>query len=211
MKHFEMSQWVDYVRGLTPPSDAVVMARHLSDGCERCAALMGLVSRIREEAVAETEAPERLVSTAKSLFPSKLSHAKTIPWLSLPRLAARRVFDSTAGLALEGARTTLDSTVQLVYHAGDYAIELQIEQEPESTRLAVIGQVLDRAGGGKPLSGAPVALTARNQLLAQGATSRFGEFCLVSRARVGLTVSMHIESIGKRVQIPLNRIMAGRG
>jgi hypothetical protein len=210
MKHFAMSQWVDYVRGLAPPSEAALMARHLSDGCETCGTLLGLVSRIRHEAAAEIEAPDNLVNDAKAVFPAK-PPLPAIDWLALPRLAARLVFDSTSGLAFEGARTNLDSTLQLVYHAGDYAIELQIEQEPESTRLAVVGQVFDRAGTGKPLSGAPVALMARNQMVAQGATSRFGEFCLVSRMRAGLTVCMHIENAGKRIQIPLNRIMAGRG
>jgi hypothetical protein len=211
MKHFEMSEWVDYVRGLTPPSEAAIMARHLSEGCESCAALVGLVGRIREESAAETNAPDSVVAAAKAVFPVRPSSGERMDWLALPRLTARLIFDNISGAAVEGARSALESTVQLVYHAGDYTIELQIEQEPESTRLAVVGQVFDRAGTGKPLSGAPVALMARNQVVTESATSRFGEFCLVSRMRSGLSVCMQIENIGKRVQIPLNRIMAGRG
>jgi hypothetical protein len=210
MKHFEMSQWVDYVRGLTPRSEAGAMAQHLLDGCESCAALMRLVSRICKEAAEETEAPDGLVAAAKAVFPRLQPDREPIDWLALPRLVARLVFDSISGQVAEGARSAMESTIQLVYHAGDYAIELQIEQEPESTRLAVVGQVFDRAGSGKPLSGAPVALMAGNHLIAQASTSRFGEFCLVSRMRSGLTVCMQIENLGKRVQIPLNRILAGR-
>jgi hypothetical protein len=99
--------------------------------------------------------------------------------------------------------------VQAVYHAGDYAIEVQIEREPESAEMAVVGQVVNRDSSGVVLADVPVLLMARSKVVARTQSNRFGEFCLVCRVQQGLKLCMQIEEIGKRVEIPLTRIMEG--
>jgi anti-sigma factor RsiW len=212
MEHFDITQWADYVRGLTASPEREAIERHVAGGCELCAHLLALVTHIQAEAAAEVEVPERLVQRAKTVFPARSTAPAASPvraWLSLPRLAARLVFDGMSGLAQEGARRAPQSMMQLVYQAGPYGIELQIEREPESPEVVILGQVVNRSASERPVSSIPVLLLARNKLVAQTETSRFGEFCLVSRAQQRLKLAMPIESAGQRVEIALTRIAVG--
>ena len=36
MKHFELVEWTDFVRGLVEESARVAMERHLASGCRKC-------------------------------------------------------------------------------------------------------------------------------------------------------------------------------
>jgi hypothetical protein len=210
MQHFDITQWTDYVRGLTAPAERDAMERHILDGCEACTKVVGLLTRVHREAVAEPEVPEPLVREAKAVFPARRAAAKLPDWMSWPRLALQFVSNPLAGALPAGARAVPDATAQIRYHAGDYSIDLQIEREPETAELALIGQVVNRADAGRPVAGAPVVLAVRSRLVASGKSNRFGEFCLVSRVQQGLKFCMQAEPFGKRVEIPLARIMGGR-
>jgi hypothetical protein len=85
---------------------------------------------------------------------------------------------------------------------------LQLEREPESTGLALVGQIVDRACSGAPLPNLPVLLMAGKKLIAQSQSNRFGEFCLVSRVQRGLRLCLPIETAGRQLEIPLTRIVA---
>jgi hypothetical protein len=208
MAHFDIAEWTDYVRGLAPPSAKEIMARHLESGCESCARLVALIGRVLAERAAEPMVPEDLVRRAKAVFPERQSAAHAPDWNRLPRLLAQLVFTSLEQALPEGTRTGPESAVQAMFHAADYAIDLHVEREPESDEMALVGQVVSRAGG-EPLGGVPVLLVARNKPVVRSQSNRFGEFCLVSRVQQGLKLCVLIEALGKRVEIPLTRIMAG--
>ena len=184
------------------------MAQHLSEGCGPCADLLAMLRRVYETAAQETVVPEYLVRAAKAVFPAQ-PPARSIDWTLLPRLAARLVYNSLNDPAMEGARSSTDALVQVVYHSGDYAIDLQIEPEADSTALALVGQVVNRKVPGQPLAGVPVWLMARKKLLAAAQSNRFGEFCLMSEFQNGLKLCMPIEAIGRHVEIPLDKLLAG--
>jgi len=128
---------------------------------------------------------------------------------NLTTTRAKLVFRNSSGAAA-GSRSLLDATVQAVYHAGDYAIDLQIEPETELNEMALVGQVVRRSEPSEPLSGVPITLVARNKELAESQSNRFGEFCFVVRTERGLTLCLDLEDDGSRVAIPLTQIMAGR-
>lgn len=209
MDHFDITRWTDYVRGLGDRSQRETMERHLNEGCESCARLAALLHRVCQETAGEHAVPDHLVLAAKAVFPGKPDADTSPQWLSLPRLSAELVFDSRAGMALEGARTAYESMAQMVYRAGDYSIELQVECEPESATLALVGQVIHKAAVDEPLAGVPVLLMAGKRQMAATRSNRFGEFCLISNVRAGLRFCMPIGSIEKVVEIPLTRILAG--
>lgn len=119
------------------------------------------------------------------------------------------MYTSGAG-AVAGTRSALDATVQAVYHAGDYTIDLQIEPGTETSEMALVGQVVNRAESSEPLTGVPVLLTVRNKQVAESQSNRFGEFCLVTREQRGMKLCLEIRNIGKRIEIPLRELMAGR-
>ena len=186
------------------------MAKHLSTGCASCTRVVALIERIHREASVETTVPEQLVRAAKAVFPVRVAEAGTLPdWLSLPCMAAQLVYTSMAEPAPEGARTAPDETIQVMYHAGDYAIDLQIEREPESAELALVGQIVNRMSAGAPMPNLPVVLMARTKLIAKSHSNRFGEFCLVSKMQGGLRLCIPLAGVGRQLEIPLTRVMAG--
>lgn len=208
MKHFEIAQWTDYVRGLAPALEREAMERHLAEGCEPCAQLAALVSRIHRTGAGEVTVPSHLVHSAKAVFPALNAPGGSPVWTLLPRLAATLVFSSLNDVESEGARSAAGTLVQAVYHAGDYAINLQIEPEPESRDMALVGQVIRRTAEGEPVADIPVHLMVREKLLAAAQSNRFGEFCLVSKFQNGLKLSMPLEDAGRRVEIPLDKMIA---
>jgi hypothetical protein len=206
MPHFDLSQWTDFVRGISPALDKQAMAIHLTGGCEPCSRIVALLMRVCQESAREPEVPKRLTAGAKAVFRARRSRAESPAWMLLPRLTPKVVFDSRAQLLQAGARAAPQPLMQLVYHAGDYAIELQMECEPDSPEIAVMGQVVHRAGFEKPLDRLPVLLMLRDRLIARTETNQCGEFCLTSRIQKGLKLSMPVQGMGKRLEIPLHRI-----
>jgi hypothetical protein len=92
MKHFEVEQWLDFVRGLAGTIDRVAMEQHLSQGCKECSAMVERLRRFVAAAAADAryQIPDWAVRSACDIFgrqrPDKV--------LLLPRLVAKLVFDS---------------------------------------------------------------------------------------------------------------------
>lgn len=208
MNHFDIAQWTEYVRGLVAPREREAMEKHLA-GCQPCAEWVALLSRVRQAGADEVTVPQHLVQSAKAVFPTQRAADDSSCWTLWPSLVAKLIFSNQNDLAPEGARSSMDTLVQVVYHAGDYAIDLQIEPEPESTELALVGQVVYRKGSGVPLEGVPVRLMAGKKLISAAQSNRFGEFCIVSKFQHGLKLCMPIEAVGRRVEIPLDKLMTG--
>ncbi len=207
MDHFDIARWTDYVHGFVPSAEREQMGRHLQEGCASCRRLADLVARIQHESAAEQAVPEHLVLAAKAVF--RPGAPEPSDWMALPRLAAQCIFDGLAGLAVEGARSAAAGEAHMVYQAGDYAIDLQVERDPESDEMALVGQLSDRLHTGCSVSHVPVLLTARSRVIARAESNRFGEFCLVGRALPGLTLRVPLESLGKQVVIPLAAMLEG--
>lgn len=66
--NFDITDWVDYVRGLVADHDKGVMTRHLAGGCASCADLVAFVNRIWQMSADERTVPEALVESAKAVF-----------------------------------------------------------------------------------------------------------------------------------------------
>jgi hypothetical protein len=207
MEHFEITQWADFVRKVIPDREKSAMDRHLAEGCTECAHLKALMEKLYHEASREPVVPQELVDAAKNVFPSRAPH-RLPSWLELPRLAAALVFDNLSPAGLQGSRGVPQSVVQAVYHAGDFAIELQAEREPESPGISLVGQVVNRVEAGAPLRGAKVVAVVRGSVVSTAQTNDFGEFCMAVKMQRGTTLCMHIEELGKCLEIPLNRVMA---
>ncbi len=209
MQHFDITQWTDFVRGLSPPAQREAMEQHLSEQCAPCGELVAMLRRVHQLAAQRPAVPEHLVRSAKAVFQPHLPSLPSMDWALLPRLAARLVYNSLQDPAIEGARSSTDALVQVVYHSGDYAIDLQIEPEADSRAMALVGQVVNRKQPGQPLAGVAVCLMARKKLLATAQSNRFGEFCLMSEFHNGLKLCMPIAAIGRHVEIPLDKLLAG--
>ena len=211
MDHFEIAAWTDYVHGFASPTEKELMERHLREGCEPCCRLAKLIARVQRETAADQAVPEHLVRAAKAVFHTGSSSTEDAGWMALPMLAARLVLGGMGNPALAGARSAAAGEVNFVYHAGDYQIDVQIERDPESDEMAVVGQVANRAQSGRAVAGVSVVLMARGKPIARAESNQFGEFCLVGRALKGLTLRIPLESDGKQVVIRLSeKVEAGQ-
>src|ERR1051325_8343567 len=145
MQHFDLTNWVDYARGVASLAASEAMARHLAEGCESCSRTAALAGRIQAQASAEVDPPASWVQRAKAGFPAALP--EMVSW---PRLAARLFFPGEQ-LAAAGVRSAPQPSRNVVCRAGDYCVELHVEREPESIQLVVVGQAANTAAGGGPL------------------------------------------------------------
>src|SRR5579863_3532136 len=102
MKHFDITQWTDYVRGLSRPGEREAMEQHLSAGCSACASLAGVLRRVQDTALYEPAVPQNVVRAAKAVFPPHPPNTPSLDWAFLPRVAARLMYDSRNDVTMEG-------------------------------------------------------------------------------------------------------------
>lgn len=91
--------------------------------------------------------------------------------------AARLVFDSFLEPAPEGIRISQPSGRRFVYEAGSLMIDLSLEEPlTDSSRISLVGQLLDSAKPERQLDIFSVALRGATGPIARGYTNQFGEF-----------------------------------
>ena len=74
--NFDITHWIDYVRGVVTDSNRKAMKRHLAEGRNSCAHLVALVKRVRQASVDERTVPQALVDSAKAVFQERRSFAQ---------------------------------------------------------------------------------------------------------------------------------------
>src|SRR5436309_7680152 len=71
MKHYGLSQWVDFARGLVPEEIGLSMRGHLAEGCSECRDMAEFCAKLYDvsEQAASHAAPDWVVRNAKAIFP----------------------------------------------------------------------------------------------------------------------------------------------
>lgn len=203
MKHFDIWQWADFVRGLGDNVALSGMETHLSSGCRRCqntvATLRGVVEAAQADA--QYEPPEYAMRYAKAVY----AHASPEK-ISLPRLIARLVYDSMNEPLPAGIRAQDRSSRRALYEAGGYHLDLQLERQPASGLIILVGQLADRLQPSTSTADVPVWLMERESLVASTVCNHFGEFQLEYEPRRHLRLYVPLPEAGKRLEVPLNRL-----
>jgi len=199
-KHFATEEWADLANGQVTGERKEAMQRHLSSGCKECASSLALWTRIGEAAKRESsyEPPESAVRHVRSAFAMLAEPKKTRKAFEIPRL----VFDSLWQPALAGVRTSAATPRQVLYRAGDCAVEMRIEPELGSDRVNIAGQVSSAGPQGEGIADVPVVISGPKGMLAETSTNRFGEFHVAVEPEGGLRLSLDVPS-GRKVSIPL--------
>lgn len=203
MKHYDITEWVDYVRGVADSGVASDMRSHLESGCEACALTaqrLGLVAaHARNDH--QYEPPAHLLHYAQAAF----SLQKPARLLTLPQLVVRMVFNSfdaaltagTRGLAEEVSRQTL-------FEAGDFSVHLRFEQPSRSTRVSLVGQISNRRTPEPPMAHVPVFLTRGRTVVARSLSNEFGEFQVEYEPRKALQLHIPVAHGRQRIRLALN-------
>lgn len=200
MAHFDSWQWADFVRGLCDEPTQSVMQAHLSAGCRNC---QGTVDTLRAIVVAAREEvavtpPDYALRYALAAF----SHAR--PETKLARLVARLVYDSAREPLPAGIRAGERLSRHARFEAGDHQVELQLDRQPTSDVVTLVGQVVGREAAS--LADVPVWLMERESLVKGTTCNMFGEFHLEYEPRRNLRLLVPLQEVGKRLEIALHHL-----
>lgn len=202
MKHFTIWDWADFARGMADEKSAAAMQAHLS-GCSRCErtvrTLRGVSAVARNES--RNEPPERAMRYARALF--SLHRPEKV---GLTRLIGRLVHDSAfaplpAGMRAEGQT---QDTRHLLYEAGGYYLDVQVEQR-ESGRVSLVGQIAARNDTQANTANLPVWLLDRTNLVASTLSNSVGEFQLEYTPARNLLLRVPLPDLGKRLEVSLSQ------
>lgn len=203
MKHFSIWQWADFVRGLGDDVDRSTMQTHLSSPCPRCLRTVKILNDVAVIARGEPdrEPPEhalRYVHAIYSLSPPEEA--------SFPRVVARLVHDSRRELLPAGMRAQDRLSRHALYEAGSYYLDLQLEQQPTSGLVTLLGQLADRNKPAASTAAVTVWLMERKRVVTSAACNRFGEFQLEYAPAHRLRLHVPLPAVRKRVEVSLHRL-----
>ncbi len=96
-----------------------------------------------------------------------------------------------------------------MYEAGGYYLDVQVEQQSESGRVSLVGQIAARNNPDANTANLPVWLLDRTTLVASTISNRFGEFQLEGVPSRNLLLRVPLPDAGKRLEVSLSQ--AGDG
>jgi hypothetical protein len=202
MKHFTIWQWTDFARGLIDVGPArSAMETHLSSPCRRCERIVNVLRAVAVTARAEAgyEPPDRAVRYAQAIYslygPEKVS---------LPRLIARLVYDSGRAPLPAGMRSQHRPSRHLLYEAGNYSLDVQLDHQTGSGLVSLTGQLADRNKPAASTADLPVLLIASKSLITSTLSNRLGEFHLEYLPGRNLRLQVPLPAARKRLEVSLS-------
>ena len=203
MRHFDITEWADFVLGTMAAEKRDEMAAHLEGGCPDCFQACSLLERVRNTATADAlyAPPSDLVESVAALAKPRTTPTRRL----LQRLVATLAYDSFNDLQPEGARGEQPASRQLALKAGSYRIELQMERS--HSHVTLVGQ-FGCDGEQYRVDNRPVLLLTGGSVVARGVTNDFGEFCLEYRHRTRLRLCIDLGDLGTQIEVPLSQLEA---
>src|SRR3989441_634666 len=200
MKHLDLIQLTDYICGATAEAQAAAMEAHLASGCQKCRLTADLLHKLAAAARSDSQVqvPDYALRCARAIFLLQQPEKVQI----LPRIPARLLYDSFREPLPAGLRTQQRLSRQTLYQAGDYSLDLRLENERGSSRVALVGQIENRKQPGKRLESVPVQLLSGKQVLAQATSNSLGEFQMEYEPSKHLRLHVPARQAGKRVDVP---------
>ena len=205
MKHFDISKWADFVRGLIEESAQLAMKRHLASGCPKCRRITDLLHKVEAATRSDSQihVPEYAVRCARVFFLLQQPEKVQI----LPRIPTQLLYDSFREPLPAGLRTQQRLSRQYLYQAGDYSLDLRLENERGSSRVALVGQIQNRKQAGKRMGGGvPVLLVSGKKILAHAVSNSLGEFQMEYAPQKHQRLYVPVHRSGKRVRVFLNKL-----
>jgi hypothetical protein len=202
--HYGISLWIDFVRGLVSAPDQTEMSAHLLE-CGSCRGRHDLLAKlaVRMQADLEYQVPEDALRSVRALFVANAKAKKTV----LQKLVGQLVFDSLHQPAFTGARSAAQGMRHALYEAGDYSVDLRLEEHPGSTRMNMIGQLAVRSQTVSSLDGIPVVLKSGREILAKAVSNEFGEFQLDYEPKQRLKLHVPIQQRRESIELRLGSLM----
>ena len=197
-RHVDITEWVDFVRGLGGSADRAAKERHLASGCQRCQRIVRVLGGFAALApIIEAGPTEQTLRRAEAIFPRRQPKAGFLP---------RLVFDSFREPLPVGIRAEDQPARHVLYQAGGYFLDLQLEREPASDVITLIGQLSDRQQPATTTGNLPVLLMAPEGPVASAMSNRVGEFQLDYKPARNLRLHILLQAVGGRIDVGLDRL-----
>jgi hypothetical protein len=200
MKHFGPGPWADFARGLLSGEQAREMQAH-AQACLACRRTAEVLRKLAEFARAEgtSEPPPEVVGRAKAIFqrwqPKSTGFAGGV----------FRVLYHSFRQPLPAGVRAMDRPYRVLYGAGDYALDVQIEPEHGTSRCALVGQIANQLHPDDRLPNVPVMVVSGERVVASALSNAHGEFHLTYPPREGLRLRVFLRD-GEGAEIPLPRL-----
>ena len=215
--HYEITDWLDFVHGLVGDEIRGRMEAHASE-CRRCAETVRWLQRLVEAAVAEAEyyVPEHAVQLARAVYAlQRPERVEVLPKVIRPpqkervpgaALLARLVFDSFREPLVTGVRSHHRIARQAMYEAGDYSVDLRMEQERGARTVVLVGQIANREKPEERLAEIPVLLMSGDELVGEAKSNEFGEFQMEYAPRQPLSLYVPVDGAGQEIEVRLKEL-----
>jgi len=200
MRHFTLDDWADFARDIVEPGKGSAMKGHLEASCTSCAELVSLWQRVDMTARRESayEPPEGAVRNSKATFALHVA-SKSRPNRSL---RVKLLLDTFLQPQFAGVRSSEIKVRQPLYGPGDYHIDVRIEPQEDSDKVALVGQVLNADDVENYIDQAAVILFQAGRVRAESFTNRFGEFRPECELQSGLQLRIRLPH-GMELRVPL--------
>jgi len=199
--HFAAEDWADFVRKVAPAEQVIRMERHLADGCRSCTQAHADWQLVRDVAANDGayEVPEPSVRLARAIF----SIQQAPSYLTSAFETVKVLFDSQLLPAASGVRSAWGGRGRKVlYHMGDFLVDVQIESARQGGPTTVVGQVVSASDNAEGVKGIPVVLMRDLSVIGRAVTNSAGEFHMQVEGPSGsLSVALGLREQGTVVSL----------
>jgi len=203
VRHFDITEWADYVRNTDSNDRHNQMKAHLQAGCSRCGRVKGLLSKFA--AICSREASYEIPRSAEQQVKAMIGLARAPRLSTLQRIWASLVYDSVNDPQPVGVRGSHQINRQVLFHAGDYSVDLRFEHEKGSASMVLVGQIANQKAPDELLANLPVILVAGNREVTRSISNTFGEFQLEYVPESDLRLLVPLESKGQELEVQLGK------
>src|SRR5690242_11821047 len=201
-RHFDITEWADYVRNVAPAQQHEQMLAHLL-GCSKCEKIQSLLSRFA--GICLREAKLEIPRLAEQQVKALVGLARAPRRSTLARLLGNLVYDSLNDPQPVGVRGTHQINRQVMFNAGDYSVDLRFEHEKGSASMVLVGQIANQKAPEEVLANVPVILVAGNREVTRSISNTFGEFQLEYVPESDLRLLVPLEGKGQELEVELGK------
>lgn len=198
-KHFNIWEWVDFVRNTGDSSRSSTMNEHLAAGCRRCERVVRVLGDFARRSRYDTgnEPAAHVIRCAEAIFPARRAGSTVL---------GRLIYDSFREPLPAGMRAQGRLARHALYEAGDVFVDLQMEQTPAGV-VSLLGQISDRdRPQDAPAPPTPVLLTSGRALVASTVCNLLGEFELTYKPARDLRLHVPLANARGHVQLRMDEL-----
>ena len=200
-RHFDITEWADYVREVGSPEQRGEMQQHLQTGCSRCERLQGLMAKFATVCAREAllEVPHYAERSVKALATLGKESRRSV----FQKVLAVLSFDSLNDPQPVGVRGTHQISRHVLFQAGDYSVDLRFEHEKGSSSMVLVGQIANQKSPEEVMSNLPVILFAGTEEVSRSISNSFGEFQMEYVPFEELRLLVPMEDRGQELEVKL--------